>query len=584
MYRIRLLTLAALLSLSLCLCGAPGLAWEFEMKGAFTWELEEMGQTGRNGFFGPYDVDAGSGVELPGFFAPYNFWIGSPDVGTPGVVSASDAGWNTQFMGVDMEVKMNQALRVRGNYYIGSWNADGTANVAASEYLNQSAPGIQRSFSPGYWNTLWLTAQLPWGDIAFGKRPSIWGTGLSWNGDESRTSESLALRSVYGPFGIQIAFYPSRRADVGSALYYNPDVDKNNSRLYDITIPNLVYRCGPIDMGVQYVAITRHSGGEAYIPALGGDPAARNTQNYRDRDDQYAGAYLKYYNGTFFLNTEVTWYDQTTRNRRKTAGGLAHPGVRDDYIEHWRYMIEASMLAGPLKVGLLHAWLQGDDRRGGQFSGGVQAAGNVTYIDRRGSLRSNTFANSGLFRPYSLIQAYQYGMGMFINGDTGNGYVEDAVVYGARADYSLAANLNVYGTFFWAERQSKSGFGWGAISPNTGAVDGRIVQRGLAMATPTATAAENADRIGAPNIPDTFLGWEVDAGFDWKLLEGLTVATTFGYWQPGGWYKFACIDKSVAGWGVAGPAGSTNPADWGINPNRSIDPVWQMQLTVNGEF
>ncbi|MDQ7782664.1 MAG: hypothetical protein RDU20_07285 [Desulfomonilaceae bacterium] len=574
MNRVRSVAVAVMVGLLLCVSGSQARAWEFAMDGAFTFELEEMGQTGRNGFFGPYDVDAGSGVQLPGFYAPYNFWIGSPDVGTPGVVSGSDAGWNTQYMGVNMELRMNKALRIRGLYYIGAWNPDGTGLLVASEYLNQSFPGIQQSFSPGYWNTLWLTAQLPWGQVAFGKRPSAWGTGLSWNGDESRSSESLALRTFYGPLSFQISFYPSRRGNVGSVQYYNRDVDKSNSRLWDITIPNLVYRCGPIDLGVQYVLINRHSGGEAFVPDPGGNPAARLTQNYRDRDDLYSGVYFKYYNGRFFFNSEVTWYEQTTRNRRKIAGGGPAPGTRDDYIEHWRYVVEASVLAGPARVALLHAWLQGDDRRGGQFLNGVQAPGNVTYIDRRGSLRSNSFANSGLFRPYSLILAYQYGTGMFINGDTGNGYMEDAVVFAARADYALAANLNVYGTFFWAERQSKSGFGWGAIAPDTGASDGSIVMRGTA----------NADRVGAPNIPDTALGWEIDLGFDWKLLEGLVVSSTLGYWQPGAWYKFACIDKSVVNWGVAGAPGSTNPADWGINPNRSIDPVWQWQILVNGEF
>ncbi len=583
MHRVRLIAIVALLSLSLCVCSSQVQAWEFTMEGAFTWELEEMGQTGRNGFFGPYDVDAGAGGGFAaGYFAPYNFWIGSPDVGTPGVVSGSDAGWNTIYMGVDMQLRMNKALRIRGNYYIGSWNPDnsGTAVQVASEYLNQSFPGIQRSFSPGYWNTLWLTVQLPWGQMAFGKRPSAWGTGLSWNGDESRSSESLALRTNYGPLSFQISFYPSRRGNLGSVQYYNRDVDKNNSRIWDITVPNILYRCGPVDLGVQYVLVNRHSGGEAFVPAITdgvpGDPTTRNTQNFRDRDDLYGGAYFKYYNGTIFFNTEFTYYEQTTRNRRKLASGAPRRGTRDDYIEHWRYMVEASALAGPLRVALLHAWIQGDDRRGGQFSGTAQAPGYVTFIDRRGSLRSDSFANSGLFRPYSLLLAYQYGTGMFINGDTGNGYLEDAVVYGARADYAVAANLNVYGTFFWAERQSKSGFGWGCIAPNTGATDGSIVMRGTA----------NADRIGAPNIPDTYLGWEIDAGFTWKLLEGLVVSSTLGYWQPGEWYKFACIDKSVVNWNAATPTAAinTDPAYWGINPDRSIDPVWGWQLVVNGEF
>lgn len=580
MRRVRFIAIAALLSLALFLCGPQAQAWEFNMEGAFTWELEEMGQTGRNGFFGPYDVDAGAGGgSLPGAYAPYNFWVGSPDVGIAGLVSGSDAGWNTQYMGIDMEMRMNPALRIRGNYYIGAWNPPAgaaTGFLVASEYQNSVHPGIQRSFSPGYWNTLWLTAQLPWGEVAFGKRASTWGTGLSWNGDESRSSESLGIRAPFGPFAITYSFYPSRRA--GAGLYYNNEIDKNNTRIWDMGIPSLIYRCGPIDMGVQWNQVATHIGGESFVPAPGGDPTARLTGTYRDVDDLYGGAYFKYYNGRIFFNSEITYDSITSRNRDKLAGGGATPGVRDTYVEHWRYMVEASVLSGPLRVALLHAWFQGDDRRGGQFAAGVQAPGNVTFIDKRGTLRSNSFANSGLFRPYSLIMAYQYGTGTFINGDTLNGYLEDAVFYGARADYSVAANLNIYGTLVYAERQSKSGFGWGCISPDTALSDGSILVRG--GGTPWTVP----DRIGAPNIPDTYLGWEADLGLTWKLLEGLVVNSTVGYWQPGSWYKFACIDKSVAGWGVAGPAGSTNPADWGINPNRSIDPVWQWQVVVNGEF
>jgi hypothetical protein len=570
MNRFRVRVFVTIMGLCLALCVSQAQAWEFTMEGAFSWELEEMGQTGTNGFFGPYDVDAGSGPTGPGFYAPYNFWIGEPDVGTPGLVSGSDAGWQTIYMGVDMQLRMNKALRIRGNYYIGSWGDGGTAVNVASEYLNNSYPGIQRSFSPGYWNTLWLSAQLPWGSMSFGKRPSAWGTGLSYNGDESRSSESLALRTYYGPLSFQISFYPSRRGNAGAVQYYNRDVDKNNSRIWDVTIPSIVYRCGAVDIGLLFNPQNRRSGGEAFV----GLPAARVTQLYRDRVDFWYAGYFKYYNGRFFFNTEGLWYQQTVRNRQKNAGGGGVVGVRDTYIDHVRFMSEASVLAGPARVALLFAWLQGDDRRGGQFANGAQAAGNVTYIDTRGTLRSNAFSNSGLFRPYSLLQAYAYGAGMFVNGDTGNGFVEDAVFYGARADYSLAANLNSYLTFVWAERQSQSGFGWGCIAPDTANTDGSIVRRGTA----------NGDRVGAPNIPDTFLGWEVDAGFDWQLLEGLVLNTTFAYWQPGDWYKFACIDKSVVNWDVAGPAGSTNPADWGINPDRTIDPVWAMQVVVNGEF
>ncbi len=137
-------------------------AWEFSMGGSFSWEYETAGQLGRNGLFGTYDVDAGSGVAPVGTFAPLNAWLG---IQAKNIVSGSDAAWQTIYMTTDMTLKINRALRIRGQYYIGTWtdNGDGTGSgsLVASEYLNSSLQGIQQSFSPGYWNTLWMTAQLP---------------------------------------------------------------------------------------------------------------------------------------------------------------------------------------------------------------------------------------------------------------------------------------------------------------------------------------------------------------------------------------------------------------------------------------
>jgi len=69
------------------------------------------------------------------------------------------------------------------------------------------------------------------------------------------------------------------------------------------------------------------------------------------------------------------------------------------------------------------------------------------------------------------------------------------------------------------------------------------------------------------------LGYEIDLGLEWKLLEGWTAGVVVGYWLPGKWFSYACIDRSVAGWqtGVAGNF-------FGVRPDRGIDPV------VGGEF
>ena len=84
---------------------------------------------------------------------------------------------------------------------------------------------------------------------------------------------------------------------------------------------------------------------------------------------------------------------------------------------------------------------------------------------------------------------------------------------------------------------------------------------------------------GAPTIPDNNLGYEFAAGFDWKLLEGLTLNATFAYWRPGKWINFACVDKGMQTWPVQA-AGNR----FGINPNRDIDSIFGMEMKVVGAF
>ena len=242
-------------------------------------------------------------MQVIGTFAPYNFYLGgfhkvagtSPPTrrlerptiwaaayggqgtslaGGESIVSGSDASWQIFWMSTNMQVRMNKAVRVRGNYFIGSWNSPMYSTsqglMVSSGALTQDNPGVQRSFSPGYWRTLWLSAQLPWGEIAIGKRPSSWGMGLSYNGADNRSSDSLALAVPYGPFRVQLSFYPSRRGyhsdDYANAsAWYNERPDKNNTRVFDMTIPNITYRSGPVDAGVIVTWVFRHRGREGFI-------------------------------------------------------------------------------------------------------------------------------------------------------------------------------------------------------------------------------------------------------------------------------------------------------------------------------
>lgn len=623
----------ALIALGLSIVAGPAGAWELKLEGSYNWQYDYISQRGDQGFFGAYDTAMQSGYSPPapfngivdgvGTWAPLNGWLG--ERWPVGIVSGSDSSWQTVYMDLNVVIMMNQAVKVTGSYHIGNWldqNGDGNTglgNLVNSEALAYRYSGIKRSFSPGYWNTLFMNVELPWGNVVFGKRPSVFGLGLGfWNGTDSASTESLQISVPWGPFRFASGFYPSRRStapsdtvlsSVPGPVYFNEDWDKNNTRLWDLSPIGLVtFRQGPVDTGFRFNWINRHRGGEGIL-AL---PATRAQRPSRDQIDMYAVAYTKYFNGRFFANAELAWYKQSNNTTRLTAAAAPLGGSRNTYIDNWRWMIETGALFGPAKVSLLYAWLKGDDRRGGQFNGtgaGTQNAFFVDYIDTRGTLRTSTGSNTGVFRPYSYLMVYRYGLGMFVNPDTGNGYAEDASIFATRLDYAIAANLNFFGSFFYADRASKSGFGWGCIRPdlallknNGNPSDGYPSQNPLNPATAvpngifgvwrqgvdragySGSVAAAPFRGGAPNIPDTGLGWEVDAGFAWKLLENLTMDVTFAYWVPGNWFKWACIDKRVPNWYTAAAIGSAIPSSWGIAPDKSIDPIYGVEVVVSGKF
>jgi hypothetical protein len=83
----------------------------------------------------------------------------------------------------------------------------------------------------------------------------------------------------------------------------------------------------------------------------------------------------------------------------------------------------------------------------------------------------------------------------------------------------------------------------------------------------------------APNILERDLGHEIGCGLDWKLIEGYTLRASFAYWQPGAWFKYACVDRTQPGWNV--PAAANR---WGINPDRTIDPIFGTYVKMEMEF
>jgi hypothetical protein len=140
------------------------------------------------------------------------------------------------------------------------------------------------------WPLLWGTAQTPWGAVSYGKRPMAFGTGLQYDGETNLTSESLSLKTYYGPLRITLGFYPYRQAPDNSysvfgmyftgsfqpsaavlrsnstdyyGSYYNVG-DKSGIRDKDLCA-SAVYSSGNLEIGVYGAYFTYHIGPEGLL-------------------------------------------------------------------------------------------------------------------------------------------------------------------------------------------------------------------------------------------------------------------------------------------------------------------------------
>ncbi|MGB6065287.1 MAG: hypothetical protein WBG50_10790 [Desulfomonilaceae bacterium] len=536
--------------------------WEFDLGVNFNWAYEWYNQQGHNGFFGPYNVDNG-----PGNTANLNFWNGG-QFDTNMTTSAS-AGWSYFYVEFLPQFKVNPAIKFDGKYRISTWG-----KLINDFYHTQDAAGVNTAFSDGQWTMFWVTAQTPWGIFGIGKRPWEFGTGLQYDMDGLST-ESMVLVVPYGPLDIGIGYYPYRFVGTSSipelaeskwgnpfdlitvtpgiSRQYFSRADKSGSTSSDV-LAYVTYSNGPLHAGIIGNYGSFHIGPEAPLELAATQPVAQ------DSEYCHGSIFSKYNNGRFFLNAEAAWVYWTDRYSDPT-GLFFTNGIPDTtrYVEQWRYMVELGSLAGPAKISFLFGMAPGPDRRNG------------TFIDRQPAafVWHPTFdaylGNFSVFRPYAYLIGYDYGSGLNAYNLSNDGYIRDASVLAVRIDYAVAANLNVFGTFAWAERTS-NGYSWGCIGPNAGG--------GNFPAPLDGDINFNFNRYPAsPNIPDRGLGYEMDTGFDWKLLEGFDASMTFAYWRPGKWFNYACIDRSVPGW-QTGTAGNF----FGTRPGRNIDPV------IGGQF
>ena len=113
--------------------------------------------------------------------------------------------------------------------------------------------------------------------------------------------------------------------------------------------------------------------------------------------------------------------------------------------EGWQFATEIGALCGPGKLSMIGSTIPGPDRRQGIWLS-RSSWNDIAY--------GNVPCNVMLFLPYSYLMNYQYASGLNFRNALGEGGMTDSTSVGARLDYAVAANLNWYGSFFWAWRNS----------------------------------------------------------------------------------------------------------------------------------
>jgi hypothetical protein len=516
----------------------PAMAWEVSLDSlVLSFRYRYHSQMGSAGFFGPYDRDESS---TGGNLASINGWFGKD------TVSGTTQEFSQLRLFMFPSLKVNPAVSVKGLYRIDPPNPN--------RVTTSNDPSLDTLVGEGRWTRLWINAQTPLGLVTYGTRAFRQACGLQYESattaedvteSGARLTETFVVQSSYGPFTLGMGFCPWR---VGSNAYWNK-TDHNAARVATL-LGYLQYTGQDLEAGLGGFYLSANEGPEGQTSAQ-----ARREAVPANRARTDGWIYAKYFDGRFFFNSEADWYYQTVRYQSSQDGsfygtsavveGGGGSRFAPDYRESWRFMIETGAVVGPGRVSFLYARMPGPDRRHG------------ILIDRQPFVKTEDTTAFGVFIPYCLLMGQVFRAGVNSYRD-----LTDANVFGLRLDYLAASNLGVFGSVLHARRLSH-GYGWGFVRPDPTKV-GTVSYRNRGSFT---------DPI--PSIPDNDMGWEVGLGGQWRLLENWRVFVQTGYWIPGKWFSYACIDRSVPDW--------DKPAAWnhyGVRPDRTIDPVFGMRLHV----
>jgi hypothetical protein len=589
--------------LAIC-AAAPAFAWEFSMKGDWEWRYRYWTRTGQNDIFGEMNATQ---VNL-GINHLY-LW---PTAGTTNRMANNFgvlAGQNN--FGCDMsltdnratifpKIKVNKAISVEGSVNLtslGIWSDGDPYNITAADntrnvgfYNSMYVPIQDRPVASNVPNTFvtiqWLKASIhtPMLDFSLGYKTSAIGMGL-WKHADNRSSSSFSVTAHYGPF--KIGFSPYFGRDLSAwALNANGNPSSRNTGAgstqrqedrrdyFKAVMGEIVYRNGPME--IQFVSDSYHqpnapavSGFTANTPPFRGQAINADTRRPTEDILRYRFALAaKYNNGKFFFNGEADWF-----NRWRSGRGTADPAVTPSNTAYgyrqlanrdndaWLYGAEIGALGGPSKITFNYVRATGDD-----------PSTRHTTEDAAASEQS---ISAPYMKPWGYLMYYMYGTGDGWDA-SGNGQPTNFHHVGGRLDYAIAANLNTFVVFSQAWRDQPSSYRLGGDY----AIRGQIWDNDDILAWQAAPSTRQAVPHSARDI-----GWELDFGHDWKLLEGLTWSTTFALWKPGNWWAYAYPNTANIYRALNGGAviGNTNQARATFNLGRDIDPLFaaETKLLIN---
>jgi hypothetical protein len=549
----------------------PAIAWEFSMTGEHDYRWRYWARTGNNDLFGLAGAQETTGAYV-GFAGP-NYWGNGANPGITAmaplpagnmfITRGGFSQWGSDGLYVDQrltfvpEIRVNQAVRVHGTYNVGgirnmfNMSAGGVGFPPFERYMaihTQNSASVSTA-GIGSWEQVRATAQLPFAILSYGMKDFSLGFG-TFTTQRLRGSAFVAV-IPYGPFRFIPAIWDGSSFTNGTGTYnYRPDGTNKNNWFAGLLF---TYDQGDFSFGGGYMSRNVHR------TAIQGNPAAVGPVSLGLGYDDILNLslwYTKYFNGRFFIDAEYAWYAQSYYYI-KSMGGNTPPappnafwGVPGNFSEGYHLMMDMGMIAGPAKATLFWAQSSGpvlNDNSGywGQALGYVGSpAGQGRNPNLISGYNPKTYVPWGL--DFQALNPYQYLMfGVYAGGnqtfaglflpDDGKGMMSDAYAFAGRLDYAVASNLNVYGTYMWAHRLEAAGTFMGQYS-NLGNAGGiATVAERQNFRQNAGAAIDQFERY----VPDGHIGWEVNLGMDWKLLEGLTVRGRYAYWQPGNWFNYA---------------------------------------------